>query len=293
MVLIKNPLKLNDWGINSFLNLILAIQLSLLALICLDLFGFPTIILRQLTGFIYLTIVPGMILLRILGFHELGNTKTVLYAVGLSITTLMFGGFILSILAPYLRISQPLSFFPIILMMTLIVLILCVVSYFLDKKEYNPGFIDSKDLLSPKILFLCLIPFLSIFGTYLLNYYHTNIVIIFLILILALIIFLTAFDTFPKKLYPLIIFVIAISLLFQNSLVSNYISGFDIQREYFVANSVFTNFNLIDVGYPELKAILSVTILPTIFANVLNLNLIWVFKIIYPLLLTFDPIGTI
>lgn len=91
--------------------------------------------------------------------------------------------------------------------------------------------------------------------------------------------------------YPLIIFVIAISLLFQNSLVSNYISGFDIQREYFVANSVFTNFNLIDVGYPELKAILSVTILPTIFANVLNLNLIWVFKIIYPLLLTLIPLG--
>ena len=89
---INNPLQMNDWEIKKFLKLILAIQLAMLGVIGLDFTGLQNPIIRQFVGFIYLTFVPGIIILRILRLRKLGNIETLLYTVGLSIATLMFTG---------------------------------------------------------------------------------------------------------------------------------------------------------------------------------------------------------
>jgi uncharacterized membrane protein len=289
---INNPLQMNDWEIGKFLRFILVIQLALWGVIGLDAIGFQIPILRQFIGFIYLTFIPGIIILRILKLHKLGNVETLLYTVGLSIATLMFTGLFMNTVYPFLGISGPISITPLIITISILVLILCVLTYVRDKDFSNPSFIDIGDILSPPALFLCLIPFLAIFGTYLVNFQHNNTLLMALIVIIALIAVLIGFDKFiPRNLYPLAVLIIAISLLYHRSLISMYIIGWDIHTEYYLANLVEMN-AMWDSTIPStVNAMLSITMLAPIFSDICSMSLTWVFKTIYPLLFSLVPLG--
>ena len=289
---ISNPLQMNDWEINKFLKVVLAIQLALWSAIGLDAIGLHIPILRQLIGFIYLTFIPGIIILRILKLHKLGNIETILYTVGLSIATLMFTGLFMNTVYPFFGISRPISTTSLIITISILALILCILSYIRDKDFADPSFIDTGEILSPPALFLCLIPFLAIFGTYLVNFHHNNILLMFLIVIIAIIVISIAFDKFiPKNLYPLAVFIIAISLLYHRSLISMYLGGWDIQVEYYLGNLVKMN-SIWDPTVPgNCNAMLSVVMLVPIFSDLCGMNLVWFYKIIYPLLFSLVPLG--
>ncbi len=289
---INNPLQINDWEIKKFLKVVLTIQLAVLGVIGLDAIGLQIPILRQFIGFIYLTFVPGIIILRILKLHKLGNIETLLYTVGLSIATLMFTGLFMNTLYPLFGISGPISITPLIITISILVSILCILSYIRDKDFSDPSFIDVGNVLSPPALFLCLIPFLAIFGTYLVNFHHNNILLMFLIVIIAIIAILIAFDKFiPKNLYPLAIFVIAISLLYHRSLISMYIWGWDIHLELYLTNLVKMN-GIWDSTMPSTyNAMLSIVMVAPIFSNICSMSFTWIFKIIYPLLFSLVPLG--
>ena len=289
---LDNPLQMNDWAIRKFLKVVIAIQLALWSVIGLDAVGIQIPILRQFIGFIYLTFVPGIILLRILKLHKLGNIETLLYTVGLSIATLMFTGLFMNTVYPLFGISGPISITPLVITISLVVLILCILSYIRDKDFSDPSFIDVGDVLSPPALFLCMIPFLAIFGTYLMNFYQNNIIQMFLFIIIALIVILIGFNKFiPKNLYPLAVFVIAISLLFHRSLISMYLTGWDIQCETYLANLVTTTAQWDSTSPSTVNAMLSIVMLAPIFSNICSMSLTWVFKIIYPLLFSLVPLG--
>lgn len=289
---IINPLQMNDWKIRKFLTIILAIQFAMWGAIGLDAIGLQIPILRPLIGIIYLTFIPGIIILRILKLHKLGNIETVLYAVGLSIATFMFTGLFMNTFYPFFGISRPISITSLIITLNIIVLILCVVSYIIDKDFSAPSFINIKDILSPPALFLCLIPFLSIFGTYFVNFYQDNSLLMYLIIIIALIVVLIGFDKFiPKNLYALAVFVIAVSFVFYRSLISMYISGFDIHEEYYIANLIITNGTWNSTTAANVNAVLSTTMFAPISSNISGMSLTWVFKIIYPFLLSLVPLG--
>lgn len=289
---INNPFHMNDWEIKKFLHVILAIQLAMWGAIGLDLIGLQIPILRQLIGFIYLAFIPGIIILRILKLHTLGKIETLLYTVGLSITTLMFTGFFMNLIYLFFGISGPLSTIPLIITISLVVLILCTLCCMWDKDFSNPSFLEIKDILSPPVLFLLMIPFLAIFGTYLVNFHNNNIILLFLIVVISLVVILIGFDKFiPTKFYPLTVFVIALSLLFHNSLISMYIWGWDIHVEYYIANLVITNSVWDSTIYSNVNAMLSIVMLTPIFSAITDMNLTWIFKIIYPLLYSLVPLG--
>ena len=289
---LNNPLQMNDWGIRKFIQVVLAIQLAMWGVIGLDTIGIQIPILRQLVGFIYLSFIPGILILRIIKLHKLGNIETILYAVGLSIATLMFTGSLMNTFYPLFGISGPISLKPLIITISVVVLILCVLSYIRDKDFSDPSYIDIKEVLSPPALFLCLIPFLSIFGTYLVNFHQNNILLMFLIIVIALIVVLIGFDKLiPKNLYPLAVFVIAISLLFHRSLISMYIWGWDIHSEYYYSNLVTIATQWDSTIPATVNAMLSIVMLAPIFSDVCSMSLTWVFKIIYPLLFSLVPLG--
>jgi uncharacterized membrane protein len=289
---INNPFQMNDWEIRKFLTVILAVQLALWGMISLDAIGIQVPILRQLIGFIYLTFAPGIIILRILKLHKLGNIETVLYTVGLSIATLMFTGFFMNMIYPAFGISGPISFTPLIITISVVVLALCVLSYLRDKNFSDPSYIDVGEMLSPPALFLCLIPFLAVLGTYLVNFHRINILLMLMIIVITIVVLLIGFDKFiPKNLYPLAVFVIAISLLYHYSLISMYITGADIHVEYYFANLVKLTGLWDSAIIGTCNAMLSIVMFAPIFSEICNLNLTWVFKIIYPFVFAFLPLG--
>ena len=283
---------MNDWAIKKFLKVVLAIQLAMWSVIGLDAIGLQIPILRQIIGFIYLTFVPGVLILRILKLHKLDNVETLLYSIGLSIAILMFTGLFMNTVYPLFGISGPISIVAVIITISILVVFLCVLSYVRDKDFSNSRYVDTKEVLSPPALFLCLIPFLAILGTYLVNFHHNNILLMFLIIVIALIVILIAFDKFiPKNLYPLAVFIIAISLLYHRSLISMYLWGSDIHIEYYISNLVIAN-SLWDSTIPSIvNTMLSIVMLAPIFSNICGMTLTWVFKIIYPLLFSLVPLG--
>ena len=289
---ISNPLQMNDWAIRKFLTVIFAIQLAMLGVIGLDSIGLQIPILRQLIAFIYLTFIPGILILRILKLHKLDNIETLLYTVGLSITTLMFTGLFMNTVYPFFGISGPISITPLIITISMIVSALCVLSYVRDRDFSNPSFIDLKNVLSPPVLFLCMIPFLAAFGTYLVNFHHNNILLMFLIILLAIIVGLIAFNMFiPKNLYPLAVFIITISLLYHTSLISMYIWGSDINYELYLTNLLKMNSIWDPTSYGTCNAMLSLVMLAPIYSIISDMSITWIFKIIYPLLFSLVPLG--
>jgi uncharacterized membrane protein len=249
--------------------------------------------LRQIFGFLFLTFVPGLLVIQILKFKKLSTVELILYSVGLSVAFLMFFGLFINILYPLLGIPKPISLLPLIITINIIIMILGIFSYKIDKDFSTPISVNIKEILSPPALLLCLLPFLAIFGTYLVRFHHNNTLLMLMIVIIALIVILVAFDKFiPKKLYPLAIFMISITILYHRSLISPYLFGSDIYYEYYVYKLVELN-SLWDSSAPisACNAMPSITILPAIYSSLLNMEGTWLFKIVYPLLFSFVPLG--
>ncbi len=212
-MLLNNPLQMNDWKFSQFIKLILLVQFLQLIFVGLNLKGINIPVIAQLIGFIYLTFIPGYLILRILKIHEIGNVKSLLYSVGLSIASVMFIGFIINIALPLIGIYNPLSIIPLTVSITLYVIVLSIISYICDKDFSAPNKIETSDFFTPSFLFLTLIPFVAIFGSYSITNYHTNIISMFLLVLIALTFILVVFDKIPKKWYTFTVWIVSISLI--------------------------------------------------------------------------------
>lgn len=259
---ISNFLKMNDWESKKFLRTIVAINLAMLGSIGLDFIGLEIPILRQVVGFVYLTFVPGIIILRFLKLHRLSATETVLLSAGLSISFLMFSGFFLNTILSLLNIDSPLSLWNVVIFITSLLVVLGILSCKMDSfSQY-----EMPPLEIPRSAFyLMLLPILSIIGTYFVNFHNNNILLLILIVLIVFIPVLIAFNRITPELYPLAVFTIAISLLFHKSLISLYLTGSDINTEYYfyklVVNNAYWDLNI----YQNVNAMLSIVILPSVY----------------------------
>lgn len=295
MFRVINPLKLNDCHINTFLIVILSFQFSFWGLIILDnpIFsssGIQIQLLRQLMCFVYISYIPGILILRLFKLHNLGNIESLLYITGLSISTLMFTGYSINYISPFFGYLKPISLISLTITISIVVLILCILCYFIDRDYSNPDYIILDNILSSKSIFLFLIPFLSIFGTFLVNYYHTNILLLLMLTLIALIAILIAFDKFVfKEMYPVVIWLMAISLIWHYTLITNYAGVHD--GEFYFAKLVIDN-NFWDMNsYGNYNSVLSITILPSFIHFICNIDLTWIYKVIFPIFLSFIPLG--
>lgn len=286
-----NPLQINDWPIRKLVIMIFTFQLLVWGSISLDSIGLRIPILRQLVCIIYLTFIPGILILRVLALHKLGSIKSMLYSIGLSLSFLMLVGFFMNKFYPLIGIGNPISIIPITVTVSLIVLFFCYLCYLTDRHFSEPNYLNLNDFFSVPSLFLILIPILTIIGTYLMNFYNNNYLLVIVIFLISLIVIFVYFDRIPSNLYPLAIFIASFSLLFHNSLISKYLVGWDINDEYYLANKVVTS-SLWDTSiFSNSNAMLSIVIIAPLYSILSNLDLIWVFKIVYPLIFSFMPLG--
>lgn len=288
----SDPLRFIDWEIKKFLGVVLATQIAALVLIWLGTTGFQVPILRQLVCFIYLTFMPGAVILRAMNARKLEPIKSTLFTIGASLAALMFAGALLNIIGLYLGLTTPITLLPIMVMLTALVLILSVFCYLRDRKSEDKPLLDIKEALSPPALFLYIVPFMAIFGAYLMNLFSDNVLLVLMILALVAIVLLVGFDKFiPKEMYPLAIFVVGVSLVLHNTLISTYINGWDVQFENYRATLVLTNGFWDPSTFSILNAMLSIVMLAPIYSIVMNMDIVWVFKLIYPLLFALVPLG--
>jgi uncharacterized membrane protein len=289
---IHDPLRMNDWDIIPFLLAVLIVQAAVLLVLGTNGGDSGLLLLRQLICFVYLVFVPGVLILRALRLHGLGPVETPLYSIGLSLTTLMLAGLGLNTLLPLIGYDRPISLFPLTAALTAVVLVLCVICYLRDRHYKGDATVELDAGLASRALLLLLLPFMAIFGTYVMNHYGNNTLLLVMILAIAVIVLLAGFDRLiPRQLYPLAILAIAIALLFHNSLISDSLIGWDIHQEKFVADAVINGGSWNSSVDYILNSMLSIMMLAPIFSIFLDANVIWVYKIVFPLLFAFVPVA--
>ncbi len=287
-----NPFRINDWKLADTLKAALVLQLVVFALVGGDAVGMHLPLARALVGVAYMLFLPGVLFLRVLRAHDLGSTRTLLFSVGLSIATVMFVGLFANVVYPLLGIERPLSLAPVVGTMTAVVALLAALSYWRDRDFAEELTLDWRRVLTPPVLILCLLPFISIFAAFAMNIYGSNIALLFLLVLVATTaLWVGVSPSIPKEVYPLAVFAIALALVYYGSLVSSYVWGWDIQKELNHANLVLTY----GVWNPALpggtNAVISVTTLAPLLSLTSGLSVVWLFKLVYPMLFAFVPLG--
>ena len=250
-------------------------------------------ILRQIFGFVFLTILPGMLIVQILKLNKIGSTEKFVLSVGLSISFLMFFGLLINNLSLSLGYETPLATIPLLISFNLAFLLSAIVAYKLNNDAvFSP---PNRNLSTSEKAFLIvpfLFPALSIFGMHLMNTTDNNIILMFLLFLIPIYVILVSFfdQKFSKRLYPVVIFLISISLLLLLSLRSNHMIGVDIHKEYYLFQTTLNNLHWSILGGYTLDACLSISLLPTIYQSILNIPSEFLFKILYSLIYSVSPL---
>ncbi|MBN2463318.1 MAG: DUF2206 domain-containing protein [Dehalococcoidia bacterium] len=291
----------NDWQIKKCLMLSGSLLLAVWGLIGLGALGLDILVLRQVVAFIFLSFVPGLLLLRILRIHNVHIIESLLYSVGLSLAFVMAVGVLANFALPPMGISRPIALLPLIVIMTVFLLILGVLAYIRDK-DFRPS--SRRDGQTSEsiwqnfranpapYLLAVLLPLMAILGTTLVDVYHSSILIYALLLTIAIIIGLVAFNKFiPPRVYPLMVFMMALALLYQTTLISDYLVGSDIHQERYWAWVVLENGFWNATAPFAVNSCLSIVMLAPIYSLLLNMDVVWLLKVIYPLLFALMPLA--
>ena len=251
---------------------------------------------QQIFGFIYLSFVPGALILEILKLDTKSKLGFILISVGVSIAFDMFAGLAVDALLPFFGVSKPLSTFPLMVAIGTILFVLTFVSDRVNRAGEVESFsfprFSIKRALAALLLFST--PLLAIFGAI---YSSTLLLSIMVIVVAALVIISCLTKIVPPQIKPLVVLVIALSILFQIPFLSQHLIGWDIYEEFYAFRSTQINslWNAtLSSPLNEIVAyngMLSVTVLPTVYSNLLNLNGEFVFRIVYLLFYSLVPLA--
>jgi uncharacterized membrane protein len=212
----------------------------------------------------------------------------------------MLTGLLINDLGPLFDVSKPLSLLPLMLSLNSFILFGGVLVYLRGGDVRLLHATTSRS--SPLALLFMVLPILSVLGAFWVNTFGNNSI---LLLLMTTICLLFAFGVvskgfLPPKFFPLAVLLIAISILLHSSLISNYMTSFgsDNPVEYFVFKVTESNAHWSsvfmhpwDTTYGRINSMLSVTVLPTLYSSLLNMDATWVMKVIYPLIFSLVPLA--
>lgn len=278
------------YGKIPLLKSILLLQLLVWLFLGLSTINITIPILTPVLSLLYLLIAPGILVVELLDL-EIPRLERLLYTVGSSIGIIMFLGFLINFTLPLIHVNNPLSLTPIIITISLFVMLFLVLNLIFKKESLLRVEFSWEGLMDTKVLYIFLVLVISILGTSLMNLTQNNIVSMISLLLTSSLGVMVALKWIPRRLYPFTIFTISLSLLLSYSLISSYITGWDIQIEYYLSNLVISTSKWNPFLAYNSNAMLSVVILAPIFSEICKLPLLWVFKLIYPLIYTLVPLG--
>ena len=248
---------------------------------------------RQFLGFIFFLFVPGFLILRLVRTKDTNITITLLLSVGLSIVFLMLIGLLLNEFGSFVFKLKPLSAGLIAIVVNISIALLALFSFLREKTTEK---IDLNRLKLKIVFPYIFLPLIGLIGNLLILTVNNYSLSILTVILIPIIFVYNLFYSKSRSYYPLIIFSIALTLLLSTSLVSHYIYGSDIQREFNTFLQVKNGLYWDSQNYTYYQqasdnSMLSVGILPTLLSNLLNIDPVWIFKIVFPLIYSLLPLG--
>jgi uncharacterized membrane protein len=273
---------------------LLAIILFHLLLYVVVILNIPVI--RQIIVFIYLTFIPGFILLKFLKLTNTMIVEKILFAVGLSLAFLMIIGLLINEIFFAVGISTPLLSTPLLITLSALTLVMSIVAFRQDLAwnfKLNENSFNLRNALPKSILIL---PFIfGVAGSLYANVYILSLMIISLVILYVLSVFSNRFSSIGSLSF--LLFIVSLTITIQVMLTSRYIIGWDANTEFYVfklaANSGHWSLlsNLSDSNAAiNYSSMISITILPTIYYSLMNTSGEVVFKSLYPLVFSLVPV---
>ena len=251
--------------------------------------------LGQFSGFIFLSFIPGILILLILKLNRLGMTEKVVLSVGLSISSILFFGLIINWLYPILGNKTPLSVPSLVVSFTILTVVLAALAFWKNRQGLFPLFSGFRLNTSEMcwLLVPALFPLLSILGMQLLNMTENNTLLMALFfLILGYVILIAVRNRhFPQKVYAPTILFISISLSLLYLLRCPHIMGADIHAEYYLFNLTANLQHWQRWGEGPLDGCLTISLLPAIYQSFVHIDPEYLYKIIYNFLLCLTPLA--
>lgn len=279
---------LNEWPNHQLFSLIIGVICWLYGTYLLANGVLWAQILATIPTVMILFFIPGYLILRILKIDELGSVRSVFYALLLSI---LFDFLVLGLSNTILWMLDVAFFKPQILIGVCGSGIMLLFMLGLKNNYTILPKIKISGVMTPSILVLLGLPLIAVISTFFINDSRESILQIFLVICIAVIsslIVLRARD----KIIPFAIYSISLTLLLQTSLLGNYLVEWaDVYFEFWIPNSTMISGNWDPSIGLITNAMLSLVVLPAAFSSISGLSLLWFFKIIFPFLIAFLPLG--
>ncbi|MGD6850559.1 MAG: DUF2206 domain-containing protein [Candidatus Bathyarchaeia archaeon] len=272
--------------------------ISLFSILTLFLIILNIPVVTPIVGFVFLTFIPGYLLLRLLKLDK-KILETVIFSLGLSLSLNMFFGLAINQINATLNLSKIMSNIFLATVLFGLSFALIIACRFKEKNLSIPQSSISFNLKrnSLWIILAILIVIFGVVGAI----EHSTWLTMAMILGVAALFFLAILmrKRCPNSIFPIIIAASSIALLFNTVLISRYLlGGSDVFSEFAVfkiaENQGFwqppgqlLSYTLID----SLNSLLSITVLPLIYVNFLNISGDVLFKIFYPFVFAFVPLA--
>ncbi len=249
-------------------------------------------LIREIYVGFFITIFPGYLLLTTLFTAIKSFWEKLFCSVGLSIAYLMLGGLLLNSTLPLWGIKDPLNTPYLVYFITFTVISCSLVRAIWKKHDHKPVV---NNISLQNIGFMVFPPsliLLSILGALSLNNGGNNSLTILMLSLAALsIIGITFIKKVKDYQFAWLLYCISLSLLFMLSLRSSYLVGWDIHTEFTMFQLTSRlNFWDIEALRNAYNACLSITILPTVIANLTNFSDVFVYKVYYQFIFALFPL---
>jgi len=253
-------------------------------------FNLELFYIRAVLAFLFITLIPGLLIMLMMKIRQVGFWEYLVYVVGLSVAFIMFAGLAVNWILPWLNITdKPLSTWPILICFNILLIAFWIIAY-IRNKDLNPFQIKLPkfDALN-SIMFIIpmFFPILAILGAFILNNHGPNWLTMIMLGGIAVYVFVIVL--FRKRLnpniYPWALYWIGLALLLMFSMRSWIFMGSDIVSEYHFFDLAIKNGIWDIVKYPYgYNVTLSITILPTILNIFINTGQTIIFKLILQLI---------
>jgi uncharacterized membrane protein len=274
-------------------RVVIGLQVLVLAIVGVERLGLPLPIVRPVVTVVYLTLVPGYLLLRLAGITDESPIETVLYSVGVSLASLMIVGVIANFVLRGVGIERPMSELPIVLAVSAFVCLLTAL-YAIRVDEDELVTVDTYQLTSPTVLGLTLLPIVGIYGGLILTRFGNNYLLIALYTVLLAIPVFIVMGRLPDRLLPYVIWTAALALLLQNTLSGHFMAWGDSPKEARLALNVLRDgywSPALAPNYGNKYTMLRIVMLHPIYALFTDLKFVWEFKLVHPLIFSLTPVA--
>lgn len=253
---------------------------------------------RSIISFFLLTFVPGFLLYKLLHPFKVLTSKIICYSMGISVALVMLLGLTLNVILFFQFSIIPLQQHILLIFLNSLISLLLIGNFIQDSLFEDSGKIvyfesDYKFIDLVLVLIATLFPLFSVLGTSLINNGGSNVLsLINLGLIgLFMLFVLLRHEKINSAVFPYAVYTIGLAILFNISLRGWLVTGSDILTEYRMFRSTlnhgFWAASSINHSY---NACISITLLPSIYAKLINVSPDYIFKFLFQIIFAFVPV---